>query len=81
MSDTYACKQCGAMFTVARSNGYRKPRQFCGQKCMGLAARRRVDRKCQVCGKAFTVHAAWAKKPGAGKYCSRKCTNTARRRA
>src|SRR5581483_10065524 len=40
---------------------------------------KRVARVCQVCGKEFSVIQAVAKKHDSGKYCSKECSDAAKR--
>lgn len=66
------CKHCGTHFTVPN---YRKDTaEYCGRKCMALAARMQIIANCEICGTEFTHIASRANK---AKYCSRKCYHKA----
>ncbi len=63
------CKNCADKFTVADSQ---KKRKFCSQSCYWESRRKRVECKCNNCGKSFSVTLKTIKE-GRGKHCSVKC--------
>lgn len=66
------CKHCQTSFTVPE---YRKDTaQYCGRKCMALAARTQVDATCAECGTNFQHISSRANK---AKYCSPQCYHKA----
>lgn len=69
------CKVCTEPI-VARDNGYRTPRQFCSQACMGAHQRRRITLICESCERSFERPAAWVRTNT--RFCSRDCAALAR---
>lgn len=66
------CKHCQTKFTVPE---YRKDTaQYCGRKCMALAARTQAESTCVECGDLFTHISSRANK---AKYCSPQCYHKA----
>lgn len=76
---SFTCVVCGKEKRVKKKDAEHS--KYCSVKCLGVgrgailkerAARLRIRRSCQVCGKEFSVKPSWVKK-GAGKYCSNVC--------
>ena len=74
------CQICGNSFTVRAYYAAAGWGQFCSEQCQQRSyEEKRVTRVCQVCGKEFTVIPAVAKKKDGGKYCSKECSDAAKR--
>ncbi len=65
------CDICGKEFL--RQKRQIKKRNYCGQKCCGLAQRKRKKFKCIVCGKVKERPISQLKGGGRGKFCGKKC--------
>lgn len=73
---TLQCPICGTPFERRRSDERAYCSDPCSQKAKGLKRRRRVERQCQHCGKAFEVPACRAERQGRGRvsmFCSKAC--------
>jgi 5-methylcytosine-specific restriction endonuclease McrA len=75
------CARCGKTFTIAQSTALRGAK-FCSWGCA------REDRgygqamlhaECPTCGKSFERRLAYAKRAKGGPYCTKECSDVARR--
>ena len=79
------CEECGASFTVQRSQAERGRGRFCSKACMGKWRRRevhgeahprygRIEVICLTCEKQFTVNAhRYQKRPEGPWFCGTEC--------
>lgn len=71
----FTCLQCGERKRLPR---WAKSQMFCGNRCSGLAKRKRVIRTCSVCSATFDCEPNEVAS-GRGKYCSSACRYAGRR--
>ena len=64
------CQECGQTYMIKKSK--ENISKYCSNKCRGSAQRKRIEKKCQVCGKIFETYVCYLKR-GHAKYCSNEC--------
>ena len=70
------CAQCGRTFNTPKSKAD-KGAKFCSAECFEWARHKRIQCKCEVCGKLFALRPADINE-GQGKFCSRGCYSKSR---
>lgn len=74
------CKWCGKEFLRRPCDFHEN--NFCSRKCCDKGKfrkpRKMIERKCQICGKIFTVKPDVIKKINGGKFCSLSCKGKSR---
>ena len=70
---TQTCQTCNRSFTTKGAG-----RLYCSRRCYGASRVTRVEMECAVCGASFSARPDNLEK-GFAKYCSKSCSNTARK--
>jgi len=74
----HTCETCGQAFT-RKSRGPDRPSRFCSKKCYGRSVSTKVEQTCATCGAPFKARPSNVAL-GFGIYCSKACSNRARKK-
>lgn len=72
---TATCATCANDFAYRPSRNPSPPK-FCSKACFGISRRTKIERPCEVCGRAFNAIPSEVAK-GKGRMCSRACADAA----
>lgn len=79
----YKCAECGKICTAKYPSLVKK---YCSHKCANVARwenepRKIIEKKCGICGKAFSVRKSDTRlKDGGARYCSKNCASIGSRK-
>lgn len=74
----HTCETCGQAFT-RKLGGPDRPSRFCSKKCFGRSITTKIEKTCLICGAPFHARTNTLAR-GFGTYCSKACSNRARKR-